>query len=57
MLIRLRVLQIGDIHLPSAMRTGPRIDQKDASFSVELRNLISSVRIKVVFRQIYEILE
>ena len=57
MLIRLRILQVGDIHLPSAMRTGRRIDQKDASFSVELRNLISSVPIKVVFRQIYKILE
>ena len=57
MLIRLRVVQVGDVHLPSTMKTGRRIDQKDPSFSVELRNLISSVPIKVVFRQIYKILE
>ena len=57
MLKRLRLIQVGDVHLPSAMRSGRRIDQKDDAFSVELRNLISSLPIKVVFRQIYRILE
>jgi hypothetical protein len=57
MLLQVRILQIGDVHLPSAMKSGRNIDQKDAAFSVELRNLISSLPIKVVFRQIYKILE
>jgi Calcineurin-like phosphoesterase len=57
MLLRVRVLQIGDVHLPSAMKSGRKIDQKDASFSVELRNLISSLPIKVVFREIYKIID
>lgn len=57
MLLRVRVMQVGDVHLPSAMRNERKIDQKDAAFSVELRNIISSLPIKVVFRQIYKIIE
>lgn len=57
MVSRLRLLQVGDIHLPSAMKSGRKIDQKDTAFSVELRNLISSLPIKVVFRQTYKILK
>jgi len=56
MLPRLRILQIGDLHLPTAARVNRNIDQKDRSFSVELRNIISSVPIKVVFRQIYKMI-
>jgi len=57
MLPRIRVLQIGDVHLPTAAKESRNVDQKDASFSVELRNIISSTPTKVVFKQIYKLLE
>lgn len=54
---RVRLLQIGDLHLPSAARTQRSIDQKDHSFSVELRNVISRQPIKAVFKRIYKMCE
>jgi hypothetical protein len=47
------LLQIGDLHLPSAARTERTVDQKDRTFSVELRNVISRQPIKTVFKRIY----
>src|SRR3546814_1097467 len=50
---RVRLLQIGDLHLPTAARTERTVDQKDRTFSVELRNVISRQPIKTVFKRIY----
>ena len=52
---RVRLLQIGDLHLPSAAQTARTVDQKDRTFSVELRNVISRQPIKTVFKRIYRI--
>ena len=57
MLPRLRFIQVGDIHLPSAAKASRNLDQKDRAFPVGLRNMISSLPVKVVFRQIYATLE
>jgi len=54
---RVRLLQIGDLHLPSAARTERSVDQKDRTFSVELRNVISRQPIKTVFKRIYRMCE
>ena len=54
---RVRLLQIGDLHLPSAARTARAVDQKDRTFSVELRNVISRQPIKTVFKRIYRMCE
>lgn len=52
-----RLLQIGDLHLPTAARTERAVDQKDRTFSVELRNIISRQPIKTVFKRIYRMCE
>lgn len=57
MLSKIRLLQIGDVHLPTAAIAKRNVDQKDRAFSVELRNVISSMPTKVVFKQIYKLLE
>lgn len=57
MLSKIRILQIGDVHLPTAAQAMRNVDQKDKAFSVELRNIISSVPTKVVFKQIYKLLD
>src|SRR3546814_9600776 len=54
---RVRLLQIGDLHLPTAARTERTVDQKDRTFSVELRNVISRQPIKTVFKRIYRMCE
>ena len=54
---RVRLMQIGDLHLPSAARTDRNVDQKDRTFSVELRNVISRQPIKTVFKRIYRMCE
>ena len=56
MLPRIRLVQIGDLHLPTAALARRNVDHKDKAFSIELRNIISSVPVKVVFRQIYRLL-
>lgn len=57
MLTKIKVIQVGDIHLPTAARERRNVDQKDQTFSVELRNIISAVPTKVVFKQLYRLLE
>lgn len=56
-LARIRILQVGDLHLPTAARTARSVDQKDQTFSVELRNIISHQPIKAVFKKLYRLLE
>jgi hypothetical protein len=57
MLPKLRLLQVGDLHLPSAAKKERPIDHKDRTFSVELRNMISRQPIKTVFKKLYQLLE
>lgn len=57
MLPRLTILQVGDLHFPQAARAPRPIDDKDASFSVELKSMISASPIKMVFRRMYQLLD
>lgn len=57
MLPRVKILQIGDIHLPSAASSKLHVDSKDERFPVELKGVIAAHPIKSVFREIYRILE
>jgi hypothetical protein len=56
MLPRIRLLQVGDIHLARTGMVPAPIDDKDRSFPDEIRKLISNRPVKVVFRKIYQLL-
>ena len=43
--------------MPTAAKAARAVDQKDPTFSVELRNAISHQPIKIVFKKIYRMLE
>src|SRR3546814_13476601 len=48
-----RLLQIGDLHLPTAARTVRTVDQKFRTFSLVLRNVFSRQPITTLFNLIY----
>jgi Calcineurin-like phosphoesterase len=54
---RVRLLQLGDIHLPSSATSPANIDGKDQKFSPALKNIISRNPLKTVFRRVYEIID
>ncbi|KAB2686785.1 metallophosphoesterase family protein [Brucella pseudogrignonensis] len=56
MLPKIRFLQIGDIHLPSNANAKPFVDDKDATFPIYLRNIMSKSPIKSVFKRIYQVI-
>jgi len=53
---KIRLLQVGDVHLPSAAEKPPFVDQKDSAFPVGLRTVISRTPLKTVFLRIFELL-
>ncbi|MDN5925528.1 MAG: metallophosphoesterase [Hyphomicrobiales bacterium] len=57
MLPKIRLLQIGDIHLVSNASSKAFVDDKDTTFPFNLKNIISRSPVKTVFRRIYEIIE
>ncbi|MDA9416423.1 hypothetical protein XH81_16425 [Bradyrhizobium sp. CCBAU 25360] len=57
LLSKVRLIQIGDVHLPTAGRSGGVLDDKDSRFPSDLKKIISSTPIKQVFRKIYELTE
>lgn len=57
MLPRLRIIQVGDVHLPSAANARRAVDEKDGRFPAELRNVIAVPPTKRVFQAIYKVLE
>ena len=57
MLIRIRILQVGDIHLPTSSKPRTAVDAKDGRFPVDLKTTISDAPVKAVFKQIYKIIE
>ncbi|WP_342166599.1 metallophosphoesterase family protein [Methylobacterium sp. SD21] len=56
MLKRMRIIQVGDIHLPGACKTRSFADDKDARFPRELKTVIADIPIKIVLRKIYELI-
>ncbi len=57
MLPRLRIIQVGDVHLASAARLPRGIDDKDERFPSTLRNMLAGPPVKTVFRKLYAALE
>jgi Icc-related predicted phosphoesterase len=57
MLPRLRVLQIGDVHLPSGVNAQPFVDVKDLTFPSGLASLIATNPLKRVFKRVFALLE
>jgi hypothetical protein len=57
MLPRVKIIQVGDVHLPSSANSSPAIDNKDGRFPIELRNVIAAQPMKLVFREIYKLLQ
>lgn len=57
MLPKIRLLQIGDIHLVSNAGNKAFVDDKDTTFPLNLKNIISRSPIKTVFRRIFEIIK
>lgn len=57
MLPRLRVLQIGDVHLPSGVNAHPFVDAKDSTFPTGLASRISTSPLKRVFKRVFALLE
>lgn len=54
---KIRLLQIGDIHLVSNAGNKAFVDDKDTTFPLNLKNIISRSPIKTVFRRIFEIIK
>ncbi|MBF9234447.1 metallophosphoesterase family protein [Microvirga alba] len=46
-------MQVGDVHLPGNAQHRHNLDDKDKRFPVELKGILSSSPIKIVFKQIY----
>lgn len=57
MIHSIRVLQIGDVHLPTAAQQERHVDDKDGQFPLALKHVMSSMPAKQVFRQIYGLIE
>jgi len=57
MLPRLRIIQVGDVHLPEAAMSRRPVDSKDNRFPAELRNVIAAPPTKRVFQAIYKLIE
>ncbi len=56
MLPRLRLLQVGDVHLPSAVHSYRSVDDKDARFPPDIKGIISEQPLKKAFEKIYEMI-
>jgi hypothetical protein len=54
---RISMIQVGDLHLPSAMRSPLFVDKKDSRFPLDLLGKLASPPIKTVFRAIHQLLE
>lgn len=53
MLPRLRVLQVGDVHYPSASKANRSVDDKDAKFPSVLKSSVSALPLKAVVKRIH----
>ncbi len=56
MLTRLRFIQIGDVHLPSASTAMGVVDSKDPRFPTSLQQIIARQPLKQVFRCVHDLI-
>ena len=57
MIRTIRLLQIGDVHLPTAAGQKRPVDDKDGEFPLALKHVMARVPAKQVFKQIYNLIE
>ncbi len=57
MLPRMTILQVGDVHLARTAKLGRPLDDKDRQFPPDLRQLIGTAPVKVVFRALHRLME
>ncbi len=53
MLLKLRIIQVGDVHYPSASTASRAIDDKDSKFPSSLKSRLSSLPLKAVVQRIH----
>ena len=53
---KIKILQIGDLHLPTVINERKSIDDKDKAFSVGLKEIVSTSPTKVVFKKLFELI-
>lgn len=51
------ILQVGDVHLARTAKLGRPIDDKDQRFPTDLRHLLGTAPVKVVFRALHRLLD
>jgi hypothetical protein len=51
------ILQVGDVHLARTAKLGRPLDDKDQRFPTDLRHLVATAPVKVVFRAIHRLVE
>lgn len=51
---RIRIIQVGDLHLPLALTERKTIDDKDRAFPVQVKKTISSSPTKTVYKNLYD---
>jgi hypothetical protein len=51
------ILQVGDVHLVRTAKLGRPLDDKDRRFPTDLRHLMGTAPVKVVFRTLHRLLE
>lgn len=56
-LSRIRLIQVGDLHLPLTVSERRNLDDKDASFPSQIKSKISSSPTKTVYKKLYELIE
>ena len=56
-LTKIRILQIGDLHLPLVIGERNNLDDKDKTFSIELKSRISASPTKIVYQKLFELIQ
>jgi hypothetical protein len=57
MLPRIKIVQVGDVHLARTARLGRPVDDKDRRFPTDLRNRMATTPVKAVFRSLHRLLK
>jgi len=56
-LARIKIIQVGDLHLPLTLSERRNVDDKDPAFPSQLKDKISSSPTKIVYKKLFELIE
>jgi Icc-related predicted phosphoesterase len=56
-LARIRVIQVGDLHLPLTASERTNLDDKDSAFPTQIKKAISASPTKTVYKKLYELIQ